>query len=277
MSLITPEEVSAIAFVNSLDPALILPMFISSAETKYIVPLVTKVVINKITETPNDYTTLVDDYIKPYLAFSVKYMFYNQLLTETDTFPTSDQQRTAAIQEVLAIMEVSRTLLLDYLNAEIFPTPVTPVNKLKAGFLSSYATAPGSSSNSDVTSTLSSSSSGIPSDPDSFNFISFATGLLNKFTWSNFKDLLKLAFDRLYAAIDHTHDFAGDESDPVVSQYIDDRLMRITEYDLTETRSALWQSVFCSQDGQTILAGVGGTGWRQIILFRGWWRILGRT
>ena len=95
--------------------------------------------------------------------------------------------------------------------------------------------------------------------PTTFNFINFATGLLNKITWSNFKDLLKLAFDRLYAAIDHTHDFAGDESDPVVSQYIDDRLMRITEYDPTETGSALWQSVFCSQDGQTILAGVGGT------------------
>ncbi len=204
MSLITAEEVSSIAFVNSLDPALILPVFISSAQTKFIVPLVTQVVITNIEETPNDYTTLVNDYIKPYLAFSVKYMFYNQLLTETDTFPTSDQQRTAAVQEVLSIMEVSRQLLADYLNAEIFTTPTVITKKVVGGLVKSgYATAayPGSvvSSNGDVTSTLAAASSGIPSDPDTFNFINFATGLLNKINVSNIKSALKAYFDTIYS------------------------------------------------------------------------------
>jgi len=176
-------------------------MFISSAETKYIVPLVTQPVLDDIEANPGNYTILVDQYIKPYLAFTVKYMFYNQLLTETDTFPTSDQQRTAAIQEVLAIMEVSRTLLSDYLNAEIFTTPVSKPVKTIGGFLkSSYATAsgPGSSPSSDVTSTLAAASSGIPDEPDTFNFISFATGLLQKISVSDIKAALKSYFDTLY-------------------------------------------------------------------------------
>ena len=211
-SLITPAEVSSIAFVNALDPELILPMFISSAQTKYIVPLVTQPVIDKIATTPGDYTVLVHDYIKTYLAFSVKYMFYNQLLTETDKFPTSDAQRTAAIQEVLTIMEVSRGLLSDYLNANIFETPVVPVKNLTAGFLKSKGQLSTGNSNSDVTSILANTSTGIPSDPDTFNFFSFATGLLNKITWSNLKIALKSYFDLLYPGINNV--IAGNIIEP---------------------------------------------------------------
>ena len=63
MPLITATEVSQIAFVNSLVPALVLPVFISTAETKFIVPLVTRVIYDKIIATPTDYTTLVNNYI----------------------------------------------------------------------------------------------------------------------------------------------------------------------------------------------------------------------
>jgi hypothetical protein len=133
MSLITPTEISTIAFLNALDPALILPMFISSAQTKYIVPIVTTDLITKITATPSDYTTLVEDYIKPYLAFSVKYMFYNQLLTETNSFPP-EEQRSDALQEVLNIMEVNRELLRSYLNTNNLGSPVSASSKLISGF-----------------------------------------------------------------------------------------------------------------------------------------------
>jgi len=199
MSLITATEVSTIAFVNALDPALILPMFISSAETKYIVPLVTQPIIDNIIATPSDYTTLVEDYIKPYLAFSVKYMFYNQLLTETDTFPTSDLQRTAAIQEVLAIMEVSRALLSEYLNANIFTTTsVVPIKNI-SGFLinTGYATAayPGTSTSSstDVTSVLNAASLGLIENIDYLFFIDSVTGFLQKISFTTFKELILAA------------------------------------------------------------------------------------
>lgn len=134
MNLITASEINTIAFVKTLDPALILPMFISSAETKYIIPLVTQSVYDLIKAAPENYTVLLDDFIKPYLAFCVKYMFYNQLLTETNTFPP-DEQRSDALQEVLNIMEVNRELLRIYFNANIQIQPETSSGKLISGFL----------------------------------------------------------------------------------------------------------------------------------------------
>jgi len=60
MSLRTPTEVSQIAFVNALDPALILPEFIASASTKFIVPVVTQPVLDSIDAVPADYTLLIN-------------------------------------------------------------------------------------------------------------------------------------------------------------------------------------------------------------------------
>jgi len=207
MSLITAEEVSSIAFVNALDPALVLPVFISSAQTKYIVPIVTQAVIYEIIATPTDFLTLTDECIKPYLAFCIKYSFYNQLLTETDTFPTSDDQRSAALQEVLSIMEVLRDLLKTYLNDNIFESPVVETKPSVAGiFLSSSKPAAASSDpNTDVASTLNAASVATLSDADTLNFIQFTTGLLRKISWSNVKSTLKSIFDQLYAPVDHDH------------------------------------------------------------------------
>ena len=200
MSLITPTEVSTIAFVNALDPALILPAFITSAETKYIVPLVTPVLITRITETPSGYTTLVDNYIKPYEAFCIKYMFYNQLLTETDTFPTSDEQRKAALQEVLSIMEVNRQLLAQYLNANFSDSPVTNTTKKIAGFRTGTdnSNAVNPAPNYDLIDSLIGASYGVPEAVDSFNFVQFASGLLKKITWTNLLAALRTYFDTVY-------------------------------------------------------------------------------
>ena len=192
MALITPTEVNSLAFVNSLDPALILPEFINSAQTKYVIPVVTNKVMDDIDATPEDYTTLVEDYIKPYLAFAVKYMFYNQLLTETQLFPTSDDQRIAAIQEILQIMEIKRALLLEYLNTSIFDVPlVQPKPSIAGIFLSKNKPAASSSDpNTDVTSTLNSATTDTLSDADNLNFIQFTSGLLKKLSWSSIKALI---------------------------------------------------------------------------------------
>lgn len=198
MSLISATEVSTIAFVNALDPALILPAFISSAETKYIVPLVTQAVMDDIAGTPGEYTILVNDYIKPYEAFCIKYMFYNQLLTETDTFPTSDAQRSAALQEVLTIMEVYRDLLRTYLNAEVFETPIVSTTPLVSGFHIGTASGSGSgntagnTSGANVTETLAGASLDSIALNDHLNFMQFTTGLLKRISWANFYTALKI-------------------------------------------------------------------------------------
>lgn len=207
MPLISATEVSSIAFVNALDPTLILPEFIASASTKFVVPVVTQSILDSIDAAPADYTVLVNDYIKPYLAFAVKYMFYNQLLTETQLFPTSDDQRLAAIQEILSILEIKRDLLKTYLNDNIFESPLTETKTSVAGIFlgSSKPAAASSDPNTDVASTLNAASVATLSDADTLNFIQFTTGLLRKITWSSVKNTLKSLFDQLYASVDHNH------------------------------------------------------------------------
>jgi hypothetical protein len=233
MPLISSSEVSSIAFVNSLDPALILPEFIASASTKFVVPLVTQSVLDSIDITPGDYTTLVDDFIKPYLAFAVKYMFYNQLLTETQQFPTSDDQRMAAIQEILTILEIKRDLLKTYLNDNIFETPVTETKPTVAGIFlsSSKPTAASSDPNTDVASTLNAASVATLSDADTLNFIQFTTGLLRKISWSNVKSSLKSIFDQIYAPVDHDHgDTISDVTDGIFNLDATDGILTVTPF-----------------------------------------------
>ena len=126
-------------------------------------------------------------------------MFYNQLLTETDTFPTSDDQRSAALQEVLSIMEVSRDLLISYLNANIFETPLTTATKNISGFRTGYSASSGSgaggaASGVYVTDSLSGASVDVLANEDTLNFIQFTSGLLKKLTWSNLKNTVRNYF-----------------------------------------------------------------------------------
>ena len=194
MLLITASEVSSIAFVNSLDPDFILPEFIIAAHNKYIVHLVTQPVLDLIDASPAEYTILVNEYIKPYFAFCVKYMFYNQLITETSQFQTSDQQRIAAVQEIIEIKQVLYDLLYAYLNASIFYIPVSATSVLHGGFRLTCSGASGTAfidPNTNITSLLNSLSSALPSDSDTIAFSQVSSGLLKKATWSTFRQALK--------------------------------------------------------------------------------------
>jgi hypothetical protein len=199
MPLITPVEVSAIAFFNALDSDFVLPAYIVAAENTYVIPLVTQAVVDTIKAAPGDYTVLLEDYIKPYEAFCIKNMFYNQFLTETDTFAISDEQRLAAIQEIILITASLRQLLSDYLNANIFAAPVTPSTIIVAGIIKKSAAVSSTSTSStgstfDLTSSLSAASVDVPADADSFNFIQSSSNLLKKLTWSNLKLMLRNYF-----------------------------------------------------------------------------------
>jgi hypothetical protein len=194
MALITPSEVSQIAFVNALDPTLILPEFIASASTKFVVPVVTQSVLDSIDAAPADYTVLVNDYIKPYLAFCIKYMFYNQLLTETQQFPTSDSQREAAILEIVNIMEIKRALLQAYLISDVFTTPQVVSKPIVSGFfIGSKPPTAATDPQTDVTAQLYAASLGAIADADYIFFYHTATSLLQKMSFSGFKELILAA------------------------------------------------------------------------------------
>ncbi len=235
MALITASEVNTLAFVNQLDPALILPQFIESAQTKYIVPVVTQDVLYLIAATPENYTTLVDDYIKPYLAFSVKYMFYNQLLTETQQFAISNEQREDAINEIREICSIKLGLLQEYLDENIFETPAVPSVQSIAGIRLKpnplISNPSGTADNADVATQVMASSVGTISEDDTLPFIKSAVSLLNKITWTNFKALIRTSLSSFFSPIDHTHEeLAITTSDGLLEMDLTDNELSITPY-----------------------------------------------
>jgi hypothetical protein len=133
--LITPTEVNTLAFITPVDPALILEEIIMAAETKYIAPAVTQLVYDDLSVNPGLYATLISDYIKPYLAFCVKLLLYNQYLTETGTFDIPTQQRWDVVQEIIVISKAKKTLLVNHLSAALYPLYIAPVNKRITGFI----------------------------------------------------------------------------------------------------------------------------------------------
>ena len=135
MPLITPSEVNTLAFITPVDPATILEEIINTAETKYLVPVITQPVYDDLSVHPGMYTTLVNDYIKPYLAFCVKLLLYNQYLTETGTFDIPTQQRWDVVQEIVVITKAKKTLLISHLSTSLYPLYTVPVNTRITGFI----------------------------------------------------------------------------------------------------------------------------------------------
>lgn len=135
MSLITPAEVNAIAFSPQIDSALILDEIISAAEESFIIPAITQPVYNDLSVNPGMYSTLVQEYIKPYLAFCVKLLLYNQYLTGTGTFTIPTQQRWDVIQEITVISKAKKNLLVKYLSASAYPLFKAASSRRITGFL----------------------------------------------------------------------------------------------------------------------------------------------
>ncbi len=72
MALITPEETITRAFTNAnMDTHLIKPTFIEIAELNHVRPFLGEDLYNSCVQ--GSYVTLVNDYIKDYLAFCVKF------------------------------------------------------------------------------------------------------------------------------------------------------------------------------------------------------------
>ena len=133
MSLITSSEVIALAYVTELDPTMIKDEVIQTSELKYVKPVLTSALYDDVVANPNNYTTLITSYIKPCLAFFVKYAMINQQLLETAQYtPGADPSLSPALveistavllprdhrrdtmQEVLSIARSKQTLLQEY-------------------------------------------------------------------------------------------------------------------------------------------------------------------
>jgi hypothetical protein len=134
MSLLTATEVNQIAFITPIDSALILDEIIQIAETKYIIPAITKPVYDDLSVHPGIYATLILDYIKPYLAYCVKYLLYSQYYSETLSTSNFDKSREEIVNNTNVILQAKKELLKTHLTSGVYPLYNLPVKKRISGF-----------------------------------------------------------------------------------------------------------------------------------------------
>lgn len=145
MPLITASEVVNLAFASNIDPLLIKSQNITHAEEKYIKSLLGPEFYNQVTANPGNYTTLISTYIKPCLAYFVKYVSFNQLLLETANFNNlrdldtlaelipsfrsyriSKHLRESVLQEVFNTSKFLAEKLFEYADQNFGPLKPTP-------------------------------------------------------------------------------------------------------------------------------------------------------
>jgi hypothetical protein len=153
MALITPTEVVSIAYITEIDPSMVKPEFITTAEKKFIKPVLSTPLYNDVINNTINYQLLIINYIKPCLAFYVKYTMMNQQLLETSQYtPGTDpslspvlveittavmlprDHRRDAILEVLKIAQHKEALLYEFVITQNYTLYETPSSRRISGF-----------------------------------------------------------------------------------------------------------------------------------------------
>ena len=144
--LITSAEVITLAYITKLDVNLIKDHIIDAVQHTYIKPVLSEPLYNDVIANPGNYTTLIDNYIKPCLAFFVKAHIYTQQLFETAEYSSPDPSKASRfiplsdavlienythnniIKDILKIARQKEQILKDYLNGshyELYEKPTT--------------------------------------------------------------------------------------------------------------------------------------------------------
>jgi len=153
MPLITSTEVISIAYITELDPTMIKDEIIVTAERKYIQPILSAPLYEDVVSNQQQYSTLIDQYIKPCLAFYVKFSMMNQQLLETSQYtPGADpnlspvlveistavllpkDHRRDALREVLQIAKYKEALLYEYVITQNYTLYEKPNSRRVSGF-----------------------------------------------------------------------------------------------------------------------------------------------
>jgi len=135
MSLLSSTEVNRLAFITPIDSSLILDEIIQVAETKYIIPAITKPVYDDLSVHPGIYATLITEYIKPYLAYCVKFLLYSPYYPETLSASSLGKSREDILNETNIIIRAKKELLVNQLSSGNYLLYSPPQKKLTAGFL----------------------------------------------------------------------------------------------------------------------------------------------
>ena len=140
--IFSKSELISLAFITPFDENELKDEIMYSAISKYIIPVVTPSIYQQAVNDPHAYQELIEGYIKPCLAFYVKYLHLQQLFLESKFFIAPEISNVKnnvrdAVAEVLIIAEQKQLDLTKFVKANYFPepTPLPTNSKLISGFL----------------------------------------------------------------------------------------------------------------------------------------------
>lgn len=149
--LITPREVIEIAYITQVDDTMIKDHIIDVAEQAFIKPVLNDLLYQEVVNKPGNYVTLIDDFIKPCLAFYVKYLTYLQQLFENAEYSSPDPTKAnklispeiaallhykvnqSILHDILFIARLKQNILIDHLNNVDYPFFIKPTIKRVSG------------------------------------------------------------------------------------------------------------------------------------------------
>ena len=82
MYLITKDEINSIAFTTAINPNIIKDADIMQVEN-YILKLTNQTIYDGMKNNTPDYAELLNDYVKPYMAYAIKVLTLNNTLADT--------------------------------------------------------------------------------------------------------------------------------------------------------------------------------------------------
>ncbi len=151
--LITDTEVISKAYITIVDKSFIKDEIIDVAQRTYIKPVLGVALFEDVLQNPSNYTTLINDYISPCLAFFIKYLLYSQQIfasaeysdpdpIQADTFVSPEiaanidtNMHYMAIKDILFIARQKEKILIDYLTNNPPTLYEAPTKKRISGFL----------------------------------------------------------------------------------------------------------------------------------------------
>ncbi len=127
--LITKAEIITLAYNRKIDENQIKDAVIDSAEFKYIRQILTENFYDYVVANTSTFTTLIDDYIKPCLAYFVKYLAFNDFFVEIsdrgafnlnadNANVISNATRTDTEAKILQVANIKAEKLTDYIKKQ---------------------------------------------------------------------------------------------------------------------------------------------------------------
>jgi len=151
--LISKSDIIRLAYITNIDENLIKDDIIELVIQSYLIPILSEPFYVEITTNSVPYASLIDKYIKPFIAHYVKYLLFNQQLIETAQYSIPDPSKAAELvdasivsgidpaihrsilKNILYIARQKEQLLINHLNQSHYELYTKPTSKRISGII----------------------------------------------------------------------------------------------------------------------------------------------